>query len=102
MTTATKKLTIATVKAFIRKNLSKLLIEVRYDFDGMSDCVHSTGSKGFVPASASSNPHEKYNMGINGVWFTSGRNGVNRVETATHIGYEVGNSCGLWTVAVAK
>jgi len=100
--TTTKKTTTATVKSFIRKNISRLLIKVTSDFDGMIDCVTSTGDKRFVPVSKADTPIESNNMGLRGVWFTTSRNGVYPFETETHIGYEVSNCCGAWTVAVAK
>lgn len=101
--TTTKKLTIATVKSFIRNNLGQLLIQVSYDYDGMADCVASTGSKGFVQILRSENGQTKYDLGLRGVWFVNGpRNYCRQIETATHRGFEVSNCCGCWTVAVAK
>lgn len=102
MTTATKP-TIATVKNFINRNINRLLIKVSSDFDGMTDCVTSSGcEKRFVPVSSSSNPLPKYNLGLRGVWFTNGRNEVYYFENETHVGYEVSNCCGSWTVAILK
>ena len=117
MTTTTtmtvKKITIATVKSFIRRNRSTLLVRVKSAFDGRQDGVrdhaasayapaaccetycHETGR--YVPASADS----RDTMGIMGVWFT-GRDSCRPIETETVRGYEVYNCCGTWSVAVAK
>ena len=117
MTTTTtmtdKKITIATVKSFIRRNRSTLLVRVTSAFDGRQDGVrdhvasdfapamcretycHETGR--YVPAAADS----KDSLGIMGVWFT-GRDSCRRIETDTVRGYEVYNCCGTWSVGVSK
>ena len=113
MTTAQKKLTIATVKSFIRKNReSGLLIETKSRFDGMQDMVAECEG-GFTPVAARTYyDHEtgnevevskdcKNTLGIRGVWFC-GRDWVSRFETEFVEGFEVSNCCGVWRVAKAK
>ena len=113
MNTATKKITVATVKSFIRKNRSALLVRVKSSFDSMQDMVdycddqqfnpaqcreyYCTQTNKYVPASADN----KNTMGIIGVWFC-GRDLCNSFETETHRGFEVYNCWGNWFVAVAK
>jgi hypothetical protein len=115
-TAAEKKITIATVKSFIRKHRNNgLLIRVASHFNGMSDMVEQIEDDGFTPAlSRTYYCHETFgyveadknnssHLGINGVWFVgSGGNRCNVYETETHIGYEVYNCCGNWMVAIAK
>ena len=113
MTTATqKKLTVATVKSFIRKNRDLLLIETKSHFDGMQDMVTECEG-GFGPVVARSyydsetgrevevSKDCKSTLGIRGVWFC-GRDWVSRFETETVEGFEVSNCCGTWRVAKAK
>jgi hypothetical protein len=114
MAVATKKITVATVKSFIKKNRAELLINVRSAFDGMQDMTCDTGDSGFTAAKSRvyycretgkdvpvshDNPNT---MGVSGVWFTHGRNSCSVFENETHNGYTVYNCCGEWTVAVAK
>lgn len=114
MATATqKKITIATVKAFIRKNREKLLIKTTSRFDGMTDAVRFEDAPEFVPARNRDYFDRDINkwvdvpetckstLGIQGVWFVGG-DWCQAFETETHIGYEVSNCCGSWAVAVAK
>ena len=110
-----KRITIATVKSFIRKHRDAgLMIEVKSDFDGMQDGVRETRG-GFTPVRAAtwydreSNQYveasrdNSNSMGINGVWFVLGsRDWFSRFETETMTGFEVSNCCGKWRVAVAK
>jgi hypothetical protein len=114
MTTATaKKITVATVKSFIKKNLSALMVRVKSSFDGMQDMVTENECSGFSPAQCRDyycnetfkyvpvSADNKHSMGIMGVWFT-GRDRCHAFETDTHRGFEVYNCCGNWFVAVAK
>ena len=95
------KVTLATVKAFMRRNESKLLIRVKGEFDGMTDCVESCDT-GFQPISDSIHPC-KENLGYNGVWIVGGsRNWIERWEDDSFVGFKVGNCCGRFIVAIAK
>ena len=102
MTTATKRITVATVKSFIRKNRANLLVTVKSKFDSMEDMV--TYRKGSTFHTAKPNGRgedDKHSLGINGVWFV-GRDLCEAIETDTVRGFEVYNCCGTWQVAVAK
>ena len=114
MTTATeKKITVATVKSFIKKNRTALLVRTKTAFDGMQDGVRECDSNEFTPAQnrevwchdtsryVARTIDCKNSMGIIGVWFT-GRDRCSAFETETHRGFEVYNCCGNWMVAVAK
>jgi hypothetical protein len=115
MTTATQtKITVATVKSFIKKNRTSLLLEVKSSFDSMQDMVtrceggfreatprtyYSQDARGYVAVAEDC----KNSLGINGIWFVGGsRDSCSRFETETLIGFEVSNCCGTWKVAIAK
>ena len=114
MTPATaKKITVATVKSFIKKNRAALLVRVKSSFDGMQDMVDKNMDQRFKPAECRTwydvesgndipcNPDHKNHMGLRGIWFCGGDT-CNAFETETHRGFEVYNCCGNWFVAVAK
>ena len=110
----TKKITRATVKAFIKRNRENLLIKVESDFDGMQDMVVSVEDT-FTPAEprkywdrergceVEGNPENQNTMGLVGVWFVgSGRDSCSAYETEFYRGFRVSNCCGSWIVAIAK
>lgn len=91
-----------TVKAFLRKNAGKVLILCKSRFDAMEDGVRSTGDREFHLALAADRFHEN-NMGVQGAWFVGGgRDWIFRFEDAERVGFEVSNSCGSFSLAVAK
>lgn len=96
-----KKITKATVKSFIKKNLDKIYINEKSRFDGMTDCVESRNS-GFLKPSSAEYCHEN-NMGLTGVWFVgSSRDYFQPYEDETFKGIRVSNCCGSWIVATKK
>lgn len=96
-----KKITVATLKSFIKKNKSNLLIKVKSTFDGMQDCVVATGN-GFSKASATVGFLDN-TLGINGVWIVRGsRDHVQPYSDDAVEGLEVYNCCGSFIVAVEK
>lgn len=100
MNQAAKKITAATVKSFIKKNRANLFINVKSDFDGMTDSVERR-TDGFKKAKEEA--HHEATLGIEGVWFVgSSRDYFTAYETATMTGYEVSNSCGTWICAIEK
>lgn len=96
---AAKKITLATVKSFIKKNAGKLYISERSRFDGMVDCVMPSGDKSFRKAQPGT--HER-SMGVSGAWFV----GQSRdwfsvyVDADGFYGYNVSNCCGSFVLAV--
>lgn len=73
MTTTTfKKITLATVKKFIRDNANNLFVNCTSSFDGMTDCVESRGSE-FVPVDPNKiNFSQEHDLGIDRLWFVRG------------------------------
>lgn len=97
----TKRITIATVKSFIKKNIDNLMIDVRSTFNGCTDSVEQC-SKGFNKA-IKTEEHIDHTQGVEGAWFVgSSRDYFKPFETETMIGYEVTNSCGRFVIAVNK
>lgn len=94
-----KKITLSTVKAFIRKNEGKLLIDVKSKFDGMCDGVRSCGDRGFSPVQKSDG--FKNTLGIQGAWFVfQSRDYFSAFEKDGLKGIEVYNCCGSFVIAV--
>lgn len=101
MLTSQTKVTLATIKSFIRKNRSSLFISCKSSFDGMTDCVESCPNPEFVPAQDCD--YTKYTLGIKGAWFVGGsRNYFKIFETNELTGYTINNCCGSFVLAVYK
>lgn len=103
MTTATaqdeKKITLATLKSFVRKNSGKLHINVKSAFDGMTDCCESQQG-GFQPAQPTER-NVSNTLGILGAWIVRGsRDYFHTYNDGTFKGIEVYNCCGKFILAV--
>jgi hypothetical protein len=95
------KITKATLKSFVKKNRENLLISVRSSFNGMSDCVESTGDHGFHPAVAADYDHPEHNLGVQGVWLVSGGgNYFTAYDKNGIVGIECYNCTGTFIVAI--
>lgn len=96
-----KKITLATLKSFVKKNSEGLFINVRSSFDGMTDCVQSVGNC-FTPASKTEG-NLAYTLGIKGAWLVgSSRDYFTHFEDDTFVGIDVYNCCGRFILAVKK
>lgn len=95
-----KKITLTTVKKFIRENRSALLISCRSSFDGMTDAVQSTRDASFKAAGPGKFSND---LGVGGAWFVfQSRDSFRAFEDGTHVGIEVSNCCGHFVLAVRK
>jgi hypothetical protein len=96
------KVTLSTIKSFIRKNRANLLISNLSEFDGMTDCVQQTGTKGFRPATEPSADRNHANcLGISGAWFVfNSRDYFSEFERDGVKGYHVYNCCGSFDIGV--
>jgi hypothetical protein len=93
------KVTIATVKSFIRKNANAMYISRRSQFDGMCDCVMPTGDSSFVKTIVDPTLY-KATLGVNGAWFVGeSRDYLTAFEKNGFKGFEVYNSCGSFAIA---
>ena len=95
-----KKTTLATVKSFIKKNSNNLYIQVCSSFDGMVDCVVSTGSTTYEKVELKDSINSKYTLGIEGAWFVgSSRDYFTSYELNGMKCIHVSNCCGSFTIA---
>jgi len=110
--TATKKITLTTLKSFVAKNRGELQLLVSSTFDSMVDGVRPTEAAAFKPVVATSTSQvcstrfaaaydQRTTLGIKGIWLVGGsRNWFQAFNSATHTGFTVSNCCGTFTVAV--
>lgn len=103
-TAATKKITKATFKSFVKKNLGKLYIRKESDFNGMTDGTDFYRDAKFVEVDCSKfNIENDNNFGLRGVWLVgSSNNYFSRVDTAEHFGIHVYNCCGSFDLVIKK
>jgi hypothetical protein len=93
------KITLATVKSFIRKNREALLIKSCSSFDGMCDAVSTNKGAEFVPALEGDFRND---CGVKGAWFVlGGRDYFSAFDDGERTGYTVTNCCGKFILAVA-
>ena len=98
-----KKITLSTVKSFIRKNSDSLLINIGSHFDGMQDCVSSVNSGFMVATKDEREWNQRNTLRVAGAWFVgSSRDYFTAFETENMAGIEVSNCCGSFTLAVQK
>lgn len=95
------KPTVATLKAFIRRNRPNLLIRTRSRFDGMIDGCRYDPAAAFAPALPADREFSN-NLGIAGVWLVGGsRDRIQPLDNELGLtGFRVYNCCGTFDVAV--
>ncbi len=97
-----KKITIATIKSFIRKNQGSVYIKVNSTFDGMIDCVATNKDAAFNKAEKTDRSTEN-TLGISGAWFVGrSRDHFNVYENGSYKGFEIYNCCGSFIIATIK
>jgi hypothetical protein len=100
-TTIKKKITLATLKSFVKKNKENLFINVTSEFDGMVDGI-SYCNDGFQKAKLTED-NIKNTLGIQGAWLVGGsRNYFDSYEDDNYIGYNVYNCCGAFYLVIKK
>jgi hypothetical protein len=105
MNTTTKRITLATIKSFVRKNRANLRISTISAFDGMEDGVRQCEDQGFLPALESDVPrgNRDNTMGIRGAWFVlNSRDDFYPYSLHGLVGYTVSNCCGMFCIAVPE
>lgn len=104
-----KKATLATVKAFMAKNTSRLYVKATSSFDGMVDCVMPIDGACFRPVFNTFRRPTKEDLGcvpaatcnVPGVWFVRGsRDYITPYASEGFTGFRVSNCCGSFIVAV--
>jgi hypothetical protein len=101
------KITLATVKSFIKKNRENLFINVKSSFNGMIDGCESLhdGFKKAEPDNTQSlsSSYYKATQGIKGAWFVGdSRDYFYPFESDELTGIRVSNSCGCFILAINK
>ena len=100
--TNTKKITLATVKSFIKKNSENLYIKCQSSFDGMIDGISYNKLADFQKVILNNNLY-KNTLGISGAWFVgSSRDYFNLYEENNMICISVSNSCGSFVLSTIK
>lgn len=99
------KITLATIKSFLRKNEGSLFVSYDGYFDGMTDCYQPSLDKSIKPLEGSFDKDNKSTLGFPALWFVGGSrdkfapkeiefNGVK------YTGFEVYNCCASFTILV--
>lgn len=99
-----KKVTIATIKSFVKreKAINNLYIKTKTNFDSNSDCVMPTEDNAFHLVEET-RLDSKYTLGIAGAWFVgSSRDYFTSFADSDYIGYEISNSCGTFILAMHR
>jgi len=100
-----KKVTLATVKSFMKKNLPSLFVKECSNFDGMQDCVTNIHGAAFAPARPAHSEYLRndvnHTFGLANVYFVGGGGDYFRpYNEKGFAGYEVSNCCGNFIVAI--
>lgn len=99
--TTNKKITMATVKSFIKKNINVLHVKCCSRFDGMVDCVMPNHDVGFNSVDPTKLDFNKPSFGIDGFWTVGQSDDYLKIyEDANFTGFEVSNSCGRSIIAI--
>lgn len=96
------KVTRSTIRAFIKKNVGRLLIKCETSFDSTEDGVRACAVNGFTPVVVTGKLLSN-TEGIEGAWFVNGsRDYFNPFMKDGLMGYGVYNSCGSFTLAIKE
>ena len=99
-----KKPTLATLKAFIRRESknNNLYIKTKDSFDGRVDCVMPISGM-FEKETKTPNFDDKHSLGLNKIWLCGGGNDyITEYTDNNFIGYKVYSACGTFFVAMKK
>jgi hypothetical protein len=95
----TKRITMATIKSFIKKNSEELFLKKINSYDGMCDGVNERAAHGFTQVEFNHQSHANQ-LGIPGAWFTPGGNLLTEYNDGVFKGFDVYNCCGHFIIAV--
>lgn len=97
-----KRITMATIKSFIKKNHGNLFLNIKSSFNGMVDgCDYHKGSQFEAVEHTESFSNNK--LGVQGAWFVrDGGDLLRAYEDEQFIGFDVYNCCGSFIIAVKK
>ncbi len=93
------RITIVTIKNFIRDNKLNLWIKHSFSHNGSIDGIEYSEDKSFSPVEKADRSLDN-NLGIAGAWFVLGsRDSFSEYKQNGFLGYDVYNSCGSFTIA---
>ena len=97
----TKKITLATVKSFIKRNEGNLYVKVCSRFSGMTDMVEDVKDD-FEPAQKTES-NNNYNLGFDGIWCVgSSRDRFTLYRDKDYVGVNIYNCTGKCIIAAKK
>lgn len=101
--TTSKKITLSTLKKFVKENAQNLYANCKSDFNGMSDCVESVNT-GFKKVDSDKIDFNKEcNLGIDLIWLVRGSRDYFRSFSENGFeGIEISNCCGHSVIAIKK
>ena len=95
-----KRITLDTIKAFIRKNTGSLYLQNISDFDPQVDGIIRSERRGFRPVK-NTDQHQHNTLGIGGAWFVRGsRDRFTSYKDDDFSGFKVANCCASFILAV--
>lgn len=101
--TQTKKVTLATVKSFIKKNINDLYIRMDSRFDGMVDCVMPNSEANFSKVDPTKLDFSKPDFGLEGFWHVGQSSDYFEFFQENNMtGFKVSNCCGSSILAIKK
>lgn len=98
----TKKITLATLKSFAKRNIDTIYSKEMSAFDGMTDCVENIDNPQWNKSEILKDKRF-YETGIKGIYTVGdSRDYFVLYEDDKHIGIEVYNCCGRSILAINK
>ncbi|HPO05749.1 MAG TPA: hypothetical protein PLQ36_01430 [Candidatus Gracilibacteria bacterium] len=98
-----KKITLATIKKFIRENKDNLFIKVKSDYDAMSDCYDAVDNPTLRKVTFDENSKCEHDLGVAGAWFVfDSRDYFREIENENYKGYNVTNCCTSFELLTSK
>jgi hypothetical protein len=97
-----KRITLATIKSFIRKNKENLFIRTTRSYDLIESFSKTSDNLNFRPIE-STDLSIQYTLGIKDVWIAGqGRDGFLAYENDKYIGYDIYNVCHAFNLVIKK
>ena len=94
------KITMSTVKSFIRKNREALLISCTSRFDGSTDMVENVEFPTFCKARTDDH-YPAHTLGIAGAFFAGGGQDLIRpLQSSEYVGFSISNAARSFELAV--
>lgn len=100
--TTAKRITLATIKSFLRRNQGQVYIKITSHFDGMIDGTREVDSPAFELA-RTTDRNMQYTLGLAAAWFVGeSRDWFGAYEDEQYQGYTVSNCCASFIIAIKK